>query len=683
MRRKHVAMMLGLVLGISMLTGCGGTDDSASGNSKSASETLYGEVSEIGESDITIKVGTMRERGERSENGEKAARGESSKESLEAGEDAWKEGNTEQPSMLELTGEEQKIAITEDTVIKKQSMSGRSGGKMNGVPDKTDNFKDKENTSETSDNVAAETSGGENMKGEEKPEVPDRERPSGVTPDDEKANGEKPDGGFQSNQEAEEIVLADISEGDTVSVTFDEDGNATEITVMSFGRGMGQWGNMAQSGGVNSYTAVTEYTSDENVEGNSYTSTGTDGNAIHVHSGATAILKDITVSRTSSDSTGGDNSSFYGVGAAVLTTDGKSYISEGEIETDASGAAGTFAYDKGTVYISDTNIYTKQDTSGGIHAAGGGTLYAWDLEVETEGQSSAAIRSDRGGGTMVVDGGIYVSNGTDSPAIYSTADIAVNDAELRANGSEAICIEGLNSIHLYDSDLKGNMSDDSRNDCTWNVILYQSMSGDSKMGNSTFEMNGGTLKAENGGMFYTTNTESTITLSGVNITYADDSDFFLKCTGNKNERGWGTLGENGADCLFTAVKQDMEGDIIWDSISKLDFYMTESSTLKGAVLDDETCAGENGDGYSNLYIGEGCTWTVTGDSTLSKLFCAGVITDENGKRVNIKGNDGNTYVEGDSSYTITVDAYEETVDLSGASDTTTWEDYQVEKPEEL
>ena len=54
-----------------------------------------------------------------------------------------------------------------------------------------------------------------------------------------------------------------------------------------------------------------------------------------------------------------------------------------------------------------------------------------------------------------------------------------------------------------------------------------------------------------------------------------------------------------------------------------------------------------------------------------------------GKTVTIKGNDGSTYVEGDSSYTITVDAYEETVDLSGASDTTTWEDYQVEKPEEL
>ena len=31
----------------------------------------------------------------------------------------------------------------------------------------------------------------------------------------------------------------------------------------------------------------------------------------------------------------------------------------------------------------------------------------------------------------------------------------------------------------------------------------------------------------------------------------------------------------------------MEGDVIWDSISDLDFYMTNGSTLTGAIIDDE------------------------------------------------------------------------------------------------
>ena len=438
-----------------------------------------------------------------------------------------------------------------------------------------------------------------------------------------------------------------------------------------------------QSQGVESYDAANDYTEDTTVDGETLSSTGTDENVAHISEGAKVSIKNSTITRESSDSQGGDNSSFYGVGAAVLTTDGEAYVSNSTIDTDSKGAAGLFAYGDGIVYAANDTITTKQDTSGGIHAAGGGKLYAWDMTVETNGESSAAIRSDRGGGTMVVDGGTYTSNGVGSPAIYSTADISVNNAALTANGSEAICIEGLNSIHLFDSDLTGNMSDSEQNDCTWNVILYQSMSGDSEVGNSTFEMNGGSLTAGNGGMFYTTNTESTITLSDVAITYADDSEFFLKCTGNSNQRGWGESGANGADCLFTAENQEMQGDVVWDSISQLDFYMTDGSTLTGAVTDDESNAGEGGDGYCNLYIGEGCTWTVTGDSTLTSLSSNGTITDEDGNAVTVKGTDGTVYVEGESSYTVTVASYSDTAELSGASSTTQWSDYETEKPEAL
>ena len=151
------------------------------------------------------------------------------------------------------------------------------------------------------------------------------------------------------------------------------------------------------------------------------------------------------------------------------------------------------------------------------------------------------------------------------------------------------------------------------------------------LGNSTFEMQGGSLTAKNGGMFYTTNTESTFTLKDVDITNADDSEFFLKCTGNSNQRGWGTSGSNGADCLFTAISQKMNGDIIWDSISQLDLYMTEGSSLKGTVVQDESCAGNGGSGYSSIYIDKDSTWTVTGDSTVTNLYNAGTIQDASGK----------------------------------------------------
>ena len=127
----------------------------------------------------------------------------------------------------------------------------------------------------------------------------------------------------------------------------------------------------------------------------------------------------------------------------------------------------------------------------------------------------------------------------------------------------------------------------------------------------------------------------------------------------------------------------MQGDVVWDSISQLDFYMTDGSTLTGAVTDDESNAGEGGDGYCNLYIGEDCTWTVTGDSTLTSLSNSGTIVDADGNTVTVKGTDGTVYVEGESSYTVTVDSYSDNTDLSGASSTTQWSDYEVEMPEEL
>ena len=64
-------------------------------------------------------------------------------------------------------------------------------------------------------------------------------------------------------------------------------------------------------------------------------------------------------------------------------------------------------------------------------------------------------------------------------------------------------------------------------------------------------------------------------------------------------------------------------------------------------------AGNGGNGYCNVYLEEGCTWTVTGDSTVTSLESEGDIVDTDGKTVSIVGTDGTVYIEGDSAYTIT------------------------------
>ena len=710
----------------------GESSDESQENQESQENVVLGEVKSVSVSDseITIAVGTMKEMGQPGDDGQNG--GEPNSQGGEAPSDQDGEApekpegdnqDGEAPSMLDLTGEEQTITVTADTVITKQAGGMQPGGdgQNSDAPEKPEGDDQSADSSDgeapekpegddqsadSSDGGAPEKSEGDDQSADssdggapEKSEGDDQSADSSDGEAPEKPDGDARDGGAPEENgqsaEAEEISLSDIQEGDTVSVTLDEDGNAASITVMSMemggqggpggdGQGApGQGGPGGQSQGVDSYTAVNEYIEDTTVSNETIESTGTDENAALISSGANVTLDNDTITRTSADSQGGDNSSFYGVGAAVLATDGTAYVKDGSVTTDAAGGAGLFAYGDGTVYASDTTVKTAQDTSGGVHVAGGGTLYGWNLDVETNGESSAAIRSDRGGGTMVIDGGNYVSNGVGSPAIYSTADIAVSNATLTANGSEAVCIEGLNSIHLYDCDLTGNMSDLDQNDNTWTVILYQSMSGDSEVGNSTFQMDGGSLTSENGGVFYTTNIESTITLNNVDINYNDENEFFLQCTGNTNQRGWGQSGANGADCHFTGISQDMQGNVIWDSISDLDFYLTDGSSLTGAVVDDESYAGEGGEGYCNVYVSADSTWTVIGDSTVSSLENEGTIVDSNGKTVTIQGTDGTVYVQGDSEYTITTGSYSDTADLSGATAIQDQSVYTIEKPDQL
>ena len=688
MKRRYLAVLMGIMVATTSVPAMvyaedsktetaadaandesGEADASDENGDESQENVVLGEVKSVSDSEITIAVGTMKEMGQPGGDGQNGGAPDGNGQGGEA------------PSMLDLTGEEQTITITADTVITKQAGGMQPGGdgQNGGAPEKPEGDGQ---SSDSSDGASDSQDAADDNQESENTDSQDGEEP------------EKPDGNGQS-AEAEEISLSDIQEGDIVSITLDEDGNAASITVMSMemgGQGQpggdeqgasGQGGPDGQSQGVDSYTAVNEYIEDTTVSNETIESTGTDENAALISSGANVTLDNDTITRTSADSQGGDNSSFYGVGAAVLETDGTAYVKDGSVTTDAAGGAGLFAYGDGTVYASGTIVKTTQDTSGGVHVAGGGTLYGWDLDVETNGESSAAIRSDRGGGTMVIDGGNYVSNGVGSPAIYSTADIAVSNATLTANGSEAICIEGLNSIHLYDCDLTGNMSDLDQNDNTWTVILYQSMSGDSEVGNSTFQMDGGSLTSENGGVFYTTNIESTITLNNEDINYNDENEFFLQCTGNTNQRGWGQSGVNGADCHFTGISQDMQGDVIWDSISDLDFYLTEGSSLTGAVVDDESYAGEGGEGYCNVYVSADSTWTVTGDSTVSSLENEGTIVDSNGKTVTIQGTDGTVYVQGDSEYTITTGSYSDTADMSGATAIQDQSVYTVEKPDQL
>ena len=57
-------------------------------------------------------------------------------------------------------------------------------------------------------------------------------------------------------------------------------------------------------------------------------------------------------------STGGDSSSFYGVGAAVLTTDGTVKVTNSTITTDADGKSVTMLDTNGKILANGESGYT-------------------------------------------------------------------------------------------------------------------------------------------------------------------------------------------------------------------------------------------------------------------------------------------------------------------------------------
>ena len=413
----------------------------------------------------------------------------------------------------------------------------------------------------------------------------------------------------ESQDGTTDASLSDLAVGDVIEVTMGEDNTATAVVIKSVGGAPDGSG----SGEVDQGTSANTIDKDGEVSGTTYTSDGDDENALRV-TGATATLNGVTVNKSGGASSNPGNGDFYGTNAALLATD---------------GATGT---------IQDSTITTQKDNSGGIQTTGGGTTNATNLTVETNGNSSAAIRSDRGGGTVNVEKGTYTSKGYNSPAVYSTANITVKNAALTAENSEALVVEGKNSITLENCDVSGSMSDSkgtSSSENVHNVMIYQSMSGDAETGTANFSMTGGKLTSSNGDQFYATNTDCNITLSGVTLVNKDKDGKLLRVTGNSASHGWGTAGKNGAQVTFTADAQTMEGDMEVDSISTLDLTLKNNSTFTGTIqIVDNADGGTVVENNAVVTIEKGSKWVLTGDCTITSLTNNGTI-DFNGHTITL------------------------------------------------
>lgn len=354
------------------------------------------------------------------------------------------------------------------------------------------------------------------------------------------------------------------------------------------------------------------------------TSTAADVSGVYVTGGGNLTLVNSTITK-SGDSSSDDSSNFAGLNAGALATAGSTLtISGGTLETNASGANGVFSTGTGTtVYLKDLTIKTTKDSSRGVDVTYGGTIVGTNLTIDTKGAHCGAIASDRGEGTEFITGGTMATAGEGSPGIYCTGNFTVTDATLKATGSEAAVIEGKNTITLINTTLSGAVKR--------GVMIYQSYSGDAGVGTGTFTMTGGSLTAAQGPLFYVTNTNAVIKLTGALLNGA--SGTLLKASADS----WGTSGSNGGTVTFTADSETLAGDLVADSISTISATLQNGTTLTGSVNSDHTAKAVD------LTLDSTSKWNVTGDSYLTSL------QDGDSTLANIADNGHTIYYDASSS----------------------------------
>ncbi len=278
-------------------------------------------------------------------------------------------------------------------------------------------------------------------------------------------------------------------------------------------------------------------------------------------------------------------------------------------------------YDDGEGYIDlGLDNVCGFDEAGGLLGTGG------DSWLAVEGQPVAYYH------TVTVDGGTYVTNGTGSPAVYSTADIKVKNSARKANASEGIVVEGKNSVALENCDVTGNMTGTYQGDASENIhgiMIYQSMSGDADVGEAAFSAKGGSITTKTGDLFYITNTDCKIDLENVTLYPANDT--LLRVEGNSSSRGWGTQGANGGNVTLTAKKQTLKGNIIVDKISSLDMTLSETSRFEGSINSDGDA------GTVKVSLEDHATWSLTADSYISEFQGDTSQIEANGHHLYVNG----------------------------------------------
>ena len=149
------------------------------------------------------------------------------------------------------------------------------------------------------------------------------------------------------------------------------------------------------------------------------------------------------------------------------------------------------------------------------------------------------------------------------------------------------------------------------------------MSGDADVGTSSFTAKDSKIINNKGEIIFVTNTSTIIELENNEIINNDVDGAFIKISSAK----WGTSGKNGGDVVLNAINQKIQGDILVDNISTLNFSLKNGSSYSGTINS------ENSAKTLSITLDSSSTLTLTGDSYITSLENA----DSSNSNINFNG----------------------------------------------
>ena len=319
------------------------------------------------------------------------------------------------------------------------------------------------------------------------------------------------------------------------------------------------------------------------IDGGTFESTSADEAVFLVVGGGSLTITNARINKSGDASTDGrhgvdDSYNFYGLNSAVVVVGEGSTatVRQTTLTTSSSGSNAVVATGSATATVTGCAISTTGESSRGLHATYAGVINGSDLTIETRGAHCAAVATDRGSGTVAVDGAnTFTTSGDGSPCIYSTGEITVSGLTGRANGAQAVVVEGKNHATVTDSTLVTASQ-------TGGVMLYQSMSGDAADSDaakevSTLVMTGVSLTCTQAvPILYVTNTSSQATLTQCTLQTPGG-------LATADEDRWGKTGSNGGELALTLDATSSDGAIAAGSTSSITVTTANGGAATGAT----------------------------------------------------------------------------------------------------